>query len=58
MITRTMTITLDGSSKEEYEAIKAKLAAEGLEAKGWKLIYEPLVNRVTAAKTEDVTAPV
>lgn len=50
----TRTITIDGKSNAEYEKIKTHL--EGLQQHfpGWQLIPEPLVNRMTAVKVEDV----
>lgn len=55
MITRTSTITLDGQTKAEFEAIKAKLTEERMEQQGWKIVADPVLNRVTAIKTEQVT---
>jgi len=50
----TRTVTIDGKDKAEYEQIKAHL--EELQAKfpGWTISYDPLLNRATAIKTEDV----
>lgn len=55
MIKRTISVTLDGKSKADYEAIVAKLESENPQSQGWVLIKEPLVNRVTATKTEEVS---
>lgn len=49
----TRTITIDGKTKAEYEQIVAHLEAEAQRAQGWTLHKEPLVNRVTAVKTEE-----
>lgn len=50
----TRTITIDGKSKAEYEQIVTHLETEAQRIDGWQLIKEPLVNRVTAVKTEIV----
>lgn len=50
----TRTITIDGKTKAEYEQIVAYLEAESQRVEGWTLHKEPLVNRVTAVKTETV----
>lgn len=55
IIERTTTIVLNGKTKAEYEAIRARLAADKAEENGWKLILEPVRNCVTAIKTEQVT---
>ena len=52
MIARRMTITLDGQTREEYEAIVARIEAETQQQAGWKLIKDPLVNRVTATRQD------
>lgn len=56
MIKVTRTITLDGQSKSEYEAIVQHLTETNSEAQGWKLLKEPLINRVTAVKQEELTS--
>lgn len=48
------TITIDGKSNEEYAQIIAHLEELKQHFPGWELIKEPLVNRVTAVKTEEV----
>lgn len=50
----TRTITIDGKTKEEYEQIVAHLETEAQRTQGWTLHKEPLLNRVTATKIEDV----
>lgn len=50
----TRTITIDGKTNEQYEQIVAHLETEAQRIDGWQLIKEPLVNRVTAIKTEHV----
>lgn len=50
----TRTITIDGKSKAEYQAIVEKMEAEQSKIQGWSLVKEPIVNRVTAIKTEEV----
>lgn len=52
----TRTITIDGKTKAEYEQIVAHLETEAQRIDGWTLIKEPLVNRVTAVKTEEVNS--
>lgn len=50
----TRTITIDGSNSAEFEAIKAKLEALKAANPGWTISYDPLLNRATAIKVEDV----
>lgn len=50
----TRTITFDGDTKAEYEQIKAHLESLQSTVPGWTLIPEPVVNRMTATKTEEV----
>lgn len=50
----TRTITIDGKTKDEYEKIVAYLEVEAQRIQGWTLHKEPLVNRVTAVKSEEV----
>lgn len=50
----TRTITIDGKTKAEYEQIVAHLETEAQRIDGWTLHKEPLVNRVTAVKSEEV----
>jgi hypothetical protein len=50
----TRTITIDGKTKEEYEQIKTHLESLTQSFPGWNLHYEPLVNRITAIKVEEV----
>lgn len=50
----TVTVVIDGKTNAEYEQIKARLEAEKAESPGWTLHPEPLANRMTAVKTEEV----
>lgn len=50
----TRTITIDGRTNEEYQQIVAYLETEQAKVEGWVLHKEPLVNRVTAVKIENV----
>lgn len=50
----TRTLTFDGSTKGQYDKIVAHLETLKESFPGWQLIKEPLVNRVTAVKTEEV----
>lgn len=50
----TRTITIDGKSNAEYEQIKSHLEQLQQKFPGWALYPEPLVNRMTAVKTEEV----
>ncbi len=54
MIKITHTKTFDGTSKAEYDQAVSRLEIEAQKVDGWTLIKEPLVNRVTAIKTEEV----
>lgn len=54
MIKVTRTVVLDGASKTEYDKIVAHLEATVSEEQGWKLYKEPLINKVTATKTEEL----
>jgi hypothetical protein len=55
MIVQKITnVVLNGKNKDEYDAIRAKLLSENAEGVGWKLTLAPLINRVTAVKTEQV----
>lgn len=56
MIKVTRTITLDGQSKAEYDQIIHHLESTNSESQGWTLRKEPLINRVTAIKTEELPA--
>ena len=56
MIKITRTVTIDGKDKAEYEQIKAHLEQLKQFFPEWSLIPEPLVNRMTAVKTEEVTS--
>lgn len=55
MIKITRTVTIDGKSKEEYEQIKLHLEQLKEFFPEWNLYPEPLVNRMTAVKIEEVT---
>lgn len=50
----TRTITIDGKTKAEYEQIVAHLEELQQHFLGWTLHKEPLMNRVTAVRTEEV----
>lgn len=50
----TRTVTIDGKTDAEYEAIKAHLEALKAAFPGWTINYDPLLKRATAVKTEDV----
>ena len=50
----TRTITIDGDNAKEYEKVKALLEAEAAKTPGWQIIYNPLANRATATRTDDV----
>lgn len=50
----TRTITIDGDTNQEYADIKTHLEALHDQHPEWVLIPEPLVNRVTAVKVEEV----
>ena len=54
MIKITRTITLDGSSAEDYQKIILHLSETNSEEQGWYILKEPLVNRVTAIKKEEI----
>lgn len=54
MIKISRTVILDGASKVEYDQIVAHLEATASEEQGWKLHKEPLINKVTATKTEEL----
>lgn len=56
MIKITRTITLDGQNKSEYDSIVQHLTDTNSEAQGWKLVKEPLINRVTAVKQEEISS--
>lgn len=51
----TRTITFDGKNNEDYHSILSKLQDENAEGNGWHLTKDPLLNRVTAHKVEEVT---
>ena len=55
MIKVTRTVTLDGTNKTDYDAIVKHLTETNSEAQGWELRKEPLINRVTAIKKEELT---
>lgn len=54
MIKVTHTVSIDGANKEDYENIKHHLEELKTVFPGWTLVPEPLVNRMTAVKTEEV----
>lgn len=55
MIKVTRTVVLDGTSKSDYDKIVAHLEATAPAHQGWEIFKEPIVNKVTATKTEEVT---
>ena len=54
MIKRKTIIILDGTNKSDYERICQILAAEIPHTSEWQLHHEPLLNRVTASKIDEV----
>lgn len=50
----TRTITIDGDTPEQYAQIVAHMDNLHTEHPEWELVKNPLANRVTAVKTEDV----
>jgi hypothetical protein len=50
----TRTITIDGDTNQEYVTIVAHMETLHTEHPEWELIKDPLANRVTAVKVEDV----
>lgn len=52
----TRTITIDGKTPAEYQQIKEHLEALHQQFPEWNLIPEPVVNRMTAVKVEEVQA--
>lgn len=54
MIKITRTITLDGKTAEDYKKIILHLSETNSEQQGWVIVKEPLVNRVTAVKKEEI----
>jgi hypothetical protein len=54
MIKITRTITLNGDTKEDYNQIIDHLINTKAEETGWTLIKEPLTNKVTAVKKEEI----
>lgn len=54
MIKVTRTVTLDGQNQDEYNKIIVHFEQTNPESQGWKLLKEPILNRVTAVKTEEV----
>ena len=49
----TRTVTIDGSNRAEFDQIKAHLEALQAQFPGWTLIPEPLVNRMTATRSDE-----
>lgn len=54
MIKVVKTITLDGQSQQEYDKIIQHLLDTQAEQQGWTLHKEPLINKVTAVKQEEI----
>jgi len=54
MIKITRTITLNGDTDKDYNQIVEHLINTKAEESGWSLIKEPLVNKVTAVKKEEI----
>lgn len=54
MIKVTRTVVLDGTTKSDYEKIVAHLEATTPAHQGWEIIKEPLINKVTARKSEEL----
>jgi hypothetical protein len=50
----TRTITIDGDTNQEYVAIATHMDNLQATYPEWQLVKEPLLNRVTAVKVEDV----
>jgi antibiotic biosynthesis monooxygenase (ABM) superfamily enzyme len=51
----TKTITIDGSTDAEFQAIKAHLEALRAQFPGWVITYDPILKRATAVRSDDVT---
>lgn len=54
MIKRKTTVTLDGTTKADYDRICQILEVEIPQHQGWELDHDPLLHRVTATKTDEV----
>lgn len=54
MIKITRTITLNGDTDKDYNQIVEHLINTKAEESGWSLVKEPLVNKVTAVKKEEI----
>lgn len=54
MIKRKTIIILDGTNKSDYDRICKILDYEIPKHQGWEILREPLLNRVTASKTDEV----
>lgn len=52
----TRTITIDGDTPQEYVQIAAHMDSLADQFPQWSLVKEPLLNRITAVKTEEVEA--
>lgn len=47
----TQTITLDATTKAEYDSVKLEVEAEAQRDPSWGITYDPLAKRVTAIKS-------
>lgn len=54
MITVKSTFQLDGQNNADYQKIIAYFESHGHEQAGYTLVKEPILNRVTAYKTDMV----
>lgn len=54
MIKIRRTVVLDGSTKEDYDKIVAHLEETTPVNQGWDIHKEPLLNKVTATKYEEI----
>lgn len=52
----TRTITIDGKTEAEHQAIKAHLEALQTQHPGWTITHNPLTKRSTAFRSDDVTS--
>lgn len=50
----TRTVTIDGKTAEEYEAIKAHLEALKAQFHDWTITYDPLLKRAVATQSVEV----
>lgn len=52
----TRTITIDGQTQAEFEAIKAHLEDLKAHYPGWTITYDPLLKRATAVRSDEVAS--